>query len=223
MGFGIFKTNLFHRKLLLLTTLGVLLLAYRMYIAQSTDFTFLLWNLFLATIPLFLSKQLLLNQKIRKSKIWQLCILVLWVLFLPNSPYIITDLIHLDTARPTIWIDLLMFFIFALNGLILGVLSMMDVFSFLRKGNHPIIANGILLTVCFLSGYGIFLGRFLRFNSWDIIARPLLLFQSLFNSLFIVQAWLWIFGFGSFIWVSFWALKPFLRGTNGINVRDANL
>ncbi|WP_226975780.1 DUF1361 domain-containing protein [Zobellia nedashkovskayae] len=196
----------------MLTALGTVLLALRVYLTQSIDFTFLLWNLFLALIPLFLSKQFLFNVQVGKSKTLRVIILLLWVLFLPNSPYIITDFVHLDSARPTFWLDLLLFFVFSLNGLILGVLSMMDVFSYLRKRNHPVLANGILLFVSLLSGYGVFLGRFLRFNSWDIVTKPLVLIQSLFNSLFLVDAWMWIFGFGSFIWVSFWALKPFLRG-----------
>ncbi|MGS0524833.1 DUF1361 domain-containing protein [Zobellia nedashkovskayae] len=196
----------------MLTALGTVLLALRVFLTQSIDFTFLLWNLFLALIPLFLSKQFLFNVQVGKSKTLRVIILLLWVLFLPNSPYIITDFVHLDSARSTFWLDLLLFFVFSLNGLILGVLSMMDVFSYLRKRNHPVLANGILLFVSLLSGYGVFLGRFLRFNSWDIVTKPLVLAESLLNSLFLVDAWMWIFGFGSFIWVSFWALKPFLRG-----------
>ena len=206
------KNNLFHKRLLLLTALGTILLALRVYLTQSIDFTFLLWNLFLALIPLFLSKQFLFNVQVGKSRTLRIVILMLWILFLPNSPYIITDFVHLDGSRPTFWLDLLLFFVFSLNGLILGVLSMMDVFSYLRKRNHPVLANAILLFVSLLSGYGVFLGRFLRFNSWDIVTKPLTLAQSLFDSLLLVDAWLWIFGFGSFIWVSFWALKPFLRG-----------
>ncbi|WP_166521558.1 DUF1361 domain-containing protein [Zobellia amurskyensis] len=196
----------------MLTALGTVLLALRVYLTQSIDFTFLLWNLFLALIPLFLSKQFLFNVQVGQSKTLRVILLLLWVLFLPNSPYIITDFVHLDSSRPTFWLDLMLFFVFSLNGLILGILSMMDVFSYLRKRNHPVLANAILLFVSLLSGYGVFLGRFLRFNSWDIVTKPLVLAQSLFNSLFLVDAWLWIFGFGSFIWVSFWALKPFLRG-----------
>ncbi|WP_276167767.1 DUF1361 domain-containing protein [Zobellia alginiliquefaciens] len=212
--------NLFHKRLLLLTALGCALLALRVYVTQSIDFTFLLWNLFLALIPLFLSKQFLFNVRVNKSKGFRILILFFWVLFLPNSPYIITDFVHLDDNQPTFWLDLLLFFVFALNGLVLGVLSMMDVFSFLRKRNHPVLANAILLFVSLLSGYGVFLGRFLRFNSWDIVSKPLVLAHSLFNSLFLVDAWLWIFGFGSFIWVSFWALKPFLRGHGTMTISN---
>ena len=208
------KSDILHNKIIHLCALGIILLICRVLITGSTDFLFMLWNLFLASIPLFLSRQLRFNASKKTSKFFCYILLFFWVLFLPNSPYLITDFIHLETGEPTIWIDLLILFVFALSGLLLGVLSMIDVFGYLQQGNNPKLANAILLGISFLSGFGIFLGRFLRFNSWDIIARPLLLFECLYKSLFMWNAWLWIFGFGSFIWISFWTLKPFLRGEN---------
>ncbi len=212
MRLSILKNNLFYNRLLQLTMLGIVILLYRVVITKSSDFTFLLWNLLLATIPLLISKQIAGSNWQEKSKFIRYSALLFWILFLPNSPYIITDLMHLDTSKPTLWVDLLMLFVFALNGVLLGTLSMMDVFAYLQKRNHPILANGILFGVSLLSGYGIFLGRFLRFNSWDIIVRPQFLLECIFKSLLLPQAWLWMFGFGTFIWVSFWVLKPFLRG-----------
>lgn len=209
------RSTIFQNGILQLSALGAGLLIYRIYNTGSTDFLFMIWNLFLATIPLFLSRQLLNTVKTGKSKFVRYGILFFWILFLPNSPYIITDLIHLNTAAATIWIDLLMLFVFALSGLLLGVLSMMDVFAYLQKRNHPVLANLILLGVSLLSGYGIFLGRFIRFNSWDILTRPLFLLECVYKSLFLLEAWLWIIGFGAFIWISFWVLKPFLRGNGG--------
>ncbi|MFX0555238.1 DUF1361 domain-containing protein [Maribacter sp. CXY002] len=210
------KANLFYNRLLQLSMLGIVILIYRIFITKSSDFTFLLWNLFLATIPLLISKQITTHNWQEKSKYIRFATLLFWILFLPNSPYIITDLMHLDTSKPTLWVDLLMLFVFALNGVLLGTLSMMDVFSYLQKRNHPILANGILLGVSLLSGYGIFLGRFLRFNSWDIFFRPQFLLECIFKSLLLPEARLWMFGFGSFIWISFWVLKPFLRGIRNL-------
>ena len=204
------KNNLFHKRLLLLTALGTVLLALRVYLTQSIDFTFLLWNLFLALIPLFLSKQFLFNVQVGKSRALRIVILTLWVLFLPNSPYIITDFVHLDGNRPTFWLDLLLFFVFSLNGLILGVLSMMDVFSYLRKRNHPILANGILLFVSLLSGYGVFLGRFLRFNSWDILTKPVYLFEQIGSSLTEPKVWAITFAFGGLLWVLFSVMRSYV-------------
>lgn len=206
------RNSIFHNKIVQLTLLASVLLAYRVYVSGTTDFLFMFWNLFLAALPLLFSRLLLLNYKKGKHRFLSISILFFWLLFLPNSPYVITDLIHLDTSIATVWVDILMLFIFALSGLLLGVLSMMDVFSYLQKHNHPIIANLIILGVSLLSGFGIFLGRFLRFNSWDIIARPQLLIECIYKSLLLWNAWLWIIGFGAFIWISFWALKPYLRG-----------
>jgi len=205
------RNSIYQNRIIQLTTLAGVLLVYRIYISGSTEFLFMFWNLFLAAIPLFISRRLVANVRLGQSKILRYSLFFIWLIFLPNSPYIITDLIHLDNSAATIWLDMLILFIFALSGLLLGVLSMMDVFNYLRKHNHPLLANMMLLGISLLSGFGIFLGRFLRFNSWDIVARPQLLMQCIFKSLLLWNAWLWIIGFGAFIWVSFWVLKPYLR------------
>lgn len=87
---------------------------------------------------------------------------------------------------------------------------MIDVLRFVDKKMGTAVSKAFVLGVCFLSGFGIFLGRFLRFNSWDIVTRPKLLLQSLYNCLYISEAWVWTFAFGSFIWVSFWILQSFI-------------
>ncbi|WP_299430051.1 DUF1361 domain-containing protein [uncultured Maribacter sp.] len=211
------RNNPYYTKLLLLSFLCALALLYRVVTTHSIDFTFLLWNLFLAILPLVLSKTIRYTPKIHASKPVLYSLLILWVLFLPNSPYIITDFIHLETGKPTMWIDLFMLFIFALNGVLLGALSMIDIFYFLTKKYTQKIANYTLFTTCYLSGFGIFIGRFFRFNSWDIIARPKILFYCLYKCLFLWEAWLWIIGFGSFMWVSFLVLKPIMRTTKQNN------
>jgi len=211
------RKNPYYTRLLLLSFLCSIVLLYRVITTHSIDFTFLLWNLFLAILPLFLSKIIRYNTKVHTSKLTLIVLFIFWILFLPNSPYIITDFIHLETGKSTMWIDLFMLFIFALNGVLLGALSMIDIFHFLTKKYTQKIANYTLFTTCYLSGFGIFIGRFLRFNSWDIIARPKILFYCIYNCLFLWEAWVWTIGFGSFMWISFLVLKPIMRATKQNN------
>ncbi|WP_298501790.1 DUF1361 domain-containing protein [uncultured Maribacter sp.] len=211
MKYTFLPINPYYRRLALLSLLGTLVLIYRVTTTQTILFTFLLWNLFLAILPLIVSKIIRYNSKVNSSNIALAVLFVLWILFLPNSPYIITDFIHLETGISTMWVDLFMLFIFALNGVLLGTLSMVDMFHSLTKKFNQKIANITLLSSCYLSGFGIFIGRFLRFNSWDIVARPKVLFYCIYKCLFLWEAWLWTLGFGSFMWVSFIILKPFIR------------
>ncbi len=200
-----------HRPLLLLTALGVIVLIYRMVTTQTIFFTFLLWNLFLAFLPFVISGLIRYNKKISSSNVISYILFGLWLVFLPNSPYIITDFIHLETGISTMWVDLFLLFVFALNGVLLGALSMIDMHYSITQRFNTNIARITLLVVCVLSGYGIFIGRFLRFNSWDIVARPKTLVYCLYKCLFLWEAWLWTIGFGCFMWVSFLILRPLLN------------
>lgn len=211
---ALFHSNPYYKRLLLFMSLCAFVLCYRVVSTKTIDFTFLLWNLFLAILPLFVSKLIRYNPKVHSYKPLLFVLFSLWILFLPNSPYIITDLMHLKTGTSTMWIDLFMLFIFALNGVLLGALSMIDIFHFITKKYNQKAANITLFTASFLSGFGIFIGRFLRFNSWDIIARPKVLFYCLYKCLFLYEAWVWTIGFGSFMWISFLVLKPLLRTKN---------
>ncbi len=101
-----------------------------------------------------------------------LLLFVPWLLFLPNAPYILTDLLHLKARDPIpLWYDLLMLLSFGLNGLFLGYFSLIQMESVLQR-YIPRLTAGFSFLVLFLSAYGIYLGRFLRLNSWDVLAQP---------------------------------------------------
>ena len=152
---------------------SVLLLMARVLVTGELTYLFLPWNLFLAFIPLYITNKM--QQDIRLlEKTWLFIVLLLiWILFIPNSFYIITDLFHLthiDSAPK--WFDLLMIFSFAWNGLILGILSVrkMELFASLQFGKP--VSHLFVFVVMWLSAFGIYIGRFLRFNSWDVLANP---------------------------------------------------
>lgn len=153
---------------------SVFLLLARAVDAGNPRYHFLIWNLVLAIVPLVLSvwlrKRLLRSSWLK----WQnLVITGLWLLFLPNSFYLITDLIHLhQTYEVNIYYDIVMFMSFILSGLITGFMSLYLVHEALsgrvRRRDAHLVVSGVLLAVSF----AIYLGRFLRWNTWDVFLHP---------------------------------------------------
>jgi len=148
----------------------------------ATGFLFLIWNLFLAWIPYWISITIGPVYKHYGSKIIVACLLMTWLLFFPNAPYILTDLLHLRSRAPIpVWFDMMLIASFAWTGLILGLLSLYEVQIFLRKQLGNFVAWSVSIVSIFLGGFGIYVGRFLRWNSWDIITHPISLFSQLWD------------------------------------------
>ncbi|MGE8433227.1 DUF1361 domain-containing protein [Chryseobacterium joostei] len=170
-----FKVNV----LLILMTLFCLSLSiFRYYISDTKVFFFLNWNLFLAWIPLLLSSIILAFNI--KGKLSLAFIIIVWILFFPNSPYILTDLFHLK-ARNTIpiWYDLIVILSYAWTGLICGFVSLSDIEKLLSSYSKDRTINGIVIIFLFMSSFGVYLGRFLRWNSWDVLNNPFGLFNDI--------------------------------------------
>jgi len=197
--------------LVLLTAIGTVLLTIRVLSTQTILFTFLLWNLFLAFIPILFSKSLLHTKRVYNSKTISGIFLIFWLLFLPNSPYIMTDLKHVDNNYGIQWFDFILILTFGLNGLLMGAISILDIFKLMTKRYSIKVTHTLVVAICLLGGFGIFLGRFLRFNSWDIVTKPHTLFYSIFHLLFMKETWIWTLVFGGFTWLSFILIKPLLK------------
>jgi len=96
-----------------------------------------------------------------------------WILFFPNAPYILTDLFHLRVnTKVPIWYDLVLILSFAWTGLLYGLISLFDIERILGVFIHKKIVTIISVFLLFVSGFGIYIGRFLRWNSWDILQAP---------------------------------------------------
>ncbi|MEL6865155.1 MAG: DUF1361 domain-containing protein [Bacteroidota bacterium] len=99
--------------------------------------------------------------------------LVAWLLFFPNAPYILTDLLHLKSRAPIpYWYDLMLLLSFAWTGLMLGYLSLYEVQRFIAQRSQPWLARlavGMALPLCAI---GVYIGRYRRWNSWDVLTRP---------------------------------------------------
>jgi uncharacterized membrane protein len=143
----------------------------RILYSGSFRFIFLLWNLFLGWIPFWIS--LYLSGKKATHK-WQAVFLLAgWLLFFPNALYIITDLIHLEEKSnvPT-WYDAVLLFTSAITGLLMAFASLYKVEKFLGKQISNSATNKLTVLCLFIGSFGVYLGRFLRWNSWDIITNP---------------------------------------------------
>jgi len=150
---------------------NVVMLLVRIRYSQDLFYGFLLWNLFLAAIPLFLSN-LLVKTDLRLGLRF-LFLLGLWLVFLPNAPYIITDLKHLAYRPPVpFWFDMLLVLITAFNGLILGFISLKQIEWILDKKYLTRYKEIFRIMIIAVMSYGVYLGRYLRFNSWDVFISP---------------------------------------------------
>ncbi|WP_461133009.1 DUF1361 domain-containing protein [Spirosoma lituiforme] len=163
------------RALALLTFIGLSLVTTRGLLTGNWWFFIMLtWNLFLAWFPLGV---VLVLRDLRQSGFtnkWLLASgLAGWLAFLPNAPYIITDLFHLQHIdQPLLWFDTMSLFVFALTGLLVGLYSILIIHRMLR----PLAGNWLTWALIFgsqiLSGFGIYLGRIGRWNSWDVLTSP---------------------------------------------------
>lgn len=200
--------------LLLFTAYSLILLAIRAKLTNTIYLFFLVWNLFLAFIPYLFISYLKTQITIQKSRIKTFTFLFLWLLFLPNSFYILTDLIHLSqSSNHLFWFDLVVISSYALIGFTIGIISLIEFENIIKTYTSPLITNLIMPVICFLSGIGIYLGRILRYNSWDIISDPLEIVRAIFLAVSSYHALLFSFYFGVYIYL-FLSLKKIYSTIN---------
>lgn len=162
--------------LTLLPVAGTLVAAALQYVRTDQTgavFTFLFWNLFLAWIPFLLALAMTGLDRLRAPG-WLLApVGVVWLLFLPNAPYIITDFIHLDWMHGApLWFDALLIGSFAGTGLLLGLASLLLVHRIVAARMGTAAGWALAIGSLALTSLGVYLGRFPRFNSWDVVTNP---------------------------------------------------
>lgn len=195
---------------------SVFLLMVRIKLNHSFFYLFLIWNLFLAIIPFVITSYLTLQPNIKKMKLilW----FGIWLLFLPNAPYIITDLMHLRLNPDSyLWLDILVVTSFACNGLLLFYLSVLDMKNILKTYIKKPVNDILVIALLFLSSFGVYLGRFLRYNSWEILSNPKYLILDIFNialqPITYREAWLFTFLFGIFLNIGFWMFTQLYKSS----------
>ena len=171
-----------------LFTIGVLVVSTLVSLAQlimrwivtgEPMYHYLVWDLFLAWIPFWIAVAIY-GMHIRGCGNRTLLAMgLVWLLFFPNAPYLLTEFTHLGARHGKHagrwWCDLVLIIGFAWNGLMLGLVSLLAIHSVLRDRIGARRALRITVGAIALGSFGVALGRFDRFNSWDVIGRPIAL------------------------------------------------
>lgn len=151
-----------------------LLFVYSVIKTHSLEYAYLVVNISLALVPLLLSTRLVIVLKHKLWSAWEPLILTLiWILFLPNSFYMVSDFIHLQNmSNSSILYNAVMFTSFIYLAVLMGLISLYQVHRELIKRLHTITAGIIVVILMFSCCFAIYLGRDLRWNSWDLVVNP---------------------------------------------------
>ena len=157
------------------SVISVLLAEARIAYSNTHDYSALIWNLILAWIP-FVFASIAYGFSWSRKLLYlvvPVCALI-WLVFFPNAPYILTDFQHLSTNanNAPIWYDVLMLVWFAWTGLLLGVVSLYFMQEIVTRAFGRTTGWAFTILVTILGSIGIFLGRFYRWNSWDLLGDP---------------------------------------------------
>jgi uncharacterized membrane protein len=139
----------------------------------TLTYGFLVWNLFLAADPAVAAWLYVEASERRAALAVRILWFGVWLVFLPNAPYVLTDFIHLEQLPPIpLWYDIALLASCAGTALLLGYSSLADVHATIAR-RHSEAAGWVLASCALLaSGFGIYLGRVLRWNSWDVLTNP---------------------------------------------------
>lgn len=149
------------------------LTAVRIVYTGQWRFAWLAWNLFLALVPYLITRTLIRRPTWVEHR-WLFGGLALgWLLFLPNSFYIITDLFHLEESPYVpFWFDLAILFSFAWNGILLGVVSIRQMEKMMGLHLPRLTEWQFVYPLMLLNALGVYIGRYWRYNTWDVLTNP---------------------------------------------------
>ncbi len=168
-------------KVLTLSILFIgLLIVLRIIYSGNLRYVSMCWNIFLAWIPYVLSGYC---REVKDKAAWkQLFLFISWLLFLPNALYMVTDLIHLGSGTNVpLWYDAVLLFASAFIGVMMAFISIQKVKVYLEKKFSTEKMKFFIPAILFLASFGVYLGRFERWNSWDVIHNPLGLTASILD------------------------------------------
>jgi len=154
----------------------VALVAYRVMAGCEVRHAYLVWNLFLAWLPLLFAvlaaERFEAGARLRDRKF--LALGTAWLLFFPNAPYIFTDVVHvMDTWWPAFWVQLMLILLCAMTGFLAGFLSLQVMHRLATRLWGRVAGWLFVIAVSGLTGFGVYLGRFVRLNSWEVVTSPI--------------------------------------------------
>ncbi|MGL4596760.1 MAG: DUF1361 domain-containing protein, partial [Bacteroidia bacterium] len=168
-----FHKNRALRILLGFTAFAVMLIIGRCVFTDRFHFLFLIWNLFLAWLPVFFAHLFTAEKQAAGRKLLLVFWGLSWLFFLPNAPYVLTDLFHLKRINAVpLWIDWLLLLSCGWVSLLLGFWSIRKMLNNLSDNMKRTSARAFEFLLFFLCAYGVYLGRYKRYNSWDVLTNP---------------------------------------------------
>ncbi|MGB8192473.1 MAG: DUF1361 domain-containing protein [Chitinophagaceae bacterium] len=201
-----------HRWLAASALFSVLMVMARIVYTGELTFIFLVWNLFLAYVPYFLSSWLQYHPAWIEDKRKFAAAFICWLLFIPNSFYILTDLFHLRSffSMP-MWFDLALLLSFAWNGLLAGIISVRQMEKMMKLQVNYKHELYFVFPIMWMNALGIFIGRYLRFNSWDVLSSPFGLVSDMaamvLHPIYFKDAWAMIFCYAALMSLIYVTLK----------------
>lgn len=164
------------RAFTLFCLFGAILSVVRVWITGSTEYIGFVWNLILALLPYFFAGFVVL-----KTGMIRYLSLILWFIFFPNSLYIWTDFVHLGEFPDMLHFDIVYISVMAIAWLVCGLASLEIMHHFWKERFHSKIAWALVSVSFIFWIYGVYIGRFLRLNSWDLIDSPILVLREIWN------------------------------------------
>ncbi len=189
--------------------LCIVLVICRVAATGSLMFLFLVWNLFLAFLPLVFSRLFLRADRMGRPYLTKFILGGFWLLFFPNALYIVTDFLHLKHSFGVpMWFDILILMAFSWTGLLMGFLSLYDIHNWIRQRLGKIKSWFLVSGLVFMSSFGVYLGRFVRWNSWDIFFHPSSIFHDVMERCVYpmehTRTWAMTIGYGVFILAAYY-------------------
>jgi uncharacterized membrane protein len=183
--------------LVLASILAVAIYCARVFFTHRFEYNMLVWNLFLAWLPYGFS---MVTARLHRlyARSWGLLLApgLAWLVFFPNAPYLVTDLYHLDYRPPVpIWFDVGLVAIYTFTGFFLAAASLRTMQIVVKAYVGKWWSWVFAISAIGLGGLGIYLGRFVRVNSWDLVLRPLHIVRELAAPVFDPLDNLRFFGF----------------------------
>jgi uncharacterized membrane protein len=154
---------------------------FRVVYSGTSNYSNLIPNLFLAWLPYVISVLAASSYRSHPKHWWNIFLFgIVWMIFFPNAPYMVTDFYHLDPRPPVpLWFDISLIAIFAFTGCFLAIASLRTIHLIIERFFGRIIGWLCALLTLGLGSLGVYLGRFSRFNSWDILLHPRSVFKDI--------------------------------------------
>lgn len=169
------------------SAISLFLAGVRISRSDTTNYKFLFVNLGLAWIPFFFAAMAYALANIRKRILYLLVFVsaLMWLIFFPNAPYILTDFEHLSYTSDGIpvWYDVILLVWSAWTGILLGVVSLYLMQEIIRRMLGTPVSWVFVIGVSIAESFGVYVGRFMRWNSWDIWHQPVALVLDIFDQL----------------------------------------